>query len=128
MNREDIVCIHKKVELTAEKQKEILSMVNRNKWDIYSEHDESKIIRKTDLKNHKVLAIDHKVYHDSWSRPIAIGLVDVSVDMDKNTLTGFRVLRYHGAYMFEEYTYYLDNYRKNWRAWTRVPNHQQAWK
>jgi len=128
MNREDIVCVHKRVELTAEKQKAILSLINRHKWDIHPEGDTSKIIRKTDLKNHKVLAIEHKVWYDSWPRPIAVGVADVTVDMDKNTLTGFRVLRFNGTYMFEECTYYLDNYRKNWRAWTRVPNNMQAWK
>lgn len=128
MNREDIICVRKKVELAEEKQKAILSMINRHKLDTQFENDTSKIIRKTDLKNHEVLVIEHNVYYDEWPRPVAVGIVDVSVNMDKNTLTGFRVLRCNGIYMFEECTYYLDNYRKNWRAWTRVPNHQQAWK
>jgi hypothetical protein len=128
MNREDVICVHKKVELTAEKQKAILLMINRHRLDTQFENDTSKIIRKTDLKNHDVLVIEHKFYYDGRPRQVAVGIADVSVNMDKNTLTGFRVLRCNGIYMFEERTYYLDNYRKNWRAWTRVPNHQQAWK
>ena len=132
MDKEDIVYIHKKLDLDEKEQREILDELQRfrslsaARW-IEEQKEQSKIINKTDLKNHRHLVIEiNRSELEPGFGPIGIGLINTRVDRGSNTLKGIRILKYAGTYQFDEITLYLDNYRKNWRAWTRMPKTGQA--
>ena len=75
---------------------------------------DGKIIRKTDLKNHTVIVVK-LIIHNTF-----LALADVNVNNEKKELTGIRMLRFQGRYIYQKYTFYLDGYRRKWIAYTRL--------
>lgn len=130
MNNEEVIFIKKQLELNATEKKEILNELQRIKSSqaLKRDDEQSKIIRKTDLKNRRELIIEINRPYEAIGRSIAIGLMKVKVDTEKGVLTGVRIIKCLGRYEAEEFTFFMDNYRKTWRAWTRMPKTEQAWR
>lgn len=127
MEKEEIFK-HEEIKLTRKEASMLLDEVQFARIETYAKREEQgKIIRKTDLKNHRFLIIEHRAINDEWM-PVGVGLLRTKVNEAENTLTGIRVFMRIGEYEFKEYTYNMDHYRKNWRAWTRMPKQKKAWK
>lgn len=119
------VCSRKRIDLDMEQIEQILTKIDslhksRSMWEIAT------IIRKTYLGKHEVMAVEMK------GKLTRIGLADVKVDKEKNVLTGINVLvrtiDNKKEYMFNEYTFNLDDYRKTWRAWDGIPETGRSWR
>ena len=130
-NREDTICTVRQIDMTTEEIEELLKEVEIERTRRFLEQDDRpKVIRKNDLKKYKALIIEHRYYPELYESylPIGIGIMRIAIDEEKETMTGLRIMKCCGKYEVMEKTYYLDNYRKNWRAWTRMPRQKMAWK
>ena len=112
MNKEDIICTHKEVDLDKKERDMIEKMVLQ--WRLEYANVDGNIIRKTDLKNHSVIVVK-LIIHNTL-----MALADVNVNNEKKELTGIRMLRFQGRYIYQKYTFYLDGYRRKWIAYTRL--------
>jgi len=129
MNRCEIMCTHKTMELSKTEKEEILQELQKARLqsELLGPEIHPQIIRKTDLKNqtHLIVELKGAIFQ---SRPVGLAILKVKVDSEKNELSGIRIFRNSGGYVFKKYTFYLESYRKLWRAWTKMPRQIQAWK
>lgn len=85
MDNEEVIFIKKQLELNATEKKEILNELQRIKSSqaLKRDDEQSKIIRKTDLKNRRELIIEINRPYKAIGGSIAIGLMKVKVDTEK---------------------------------------------
>ena len=126
--KENVVLKNKVIRLKKEEQDQLRRELSMARAETHAKKEEEpKIIRKTDLKNHRFMVIEHRQGPEGW-RPVAVGLMRTRVNKEEKTMTGIRILVCCGKSEFWEYTYNMDQYRKNWRAWTKMPQTIQPWK
>ena len=120
-----IICIRKTIEKSEKELKEIRQTIEIESHNAMAK--EAILVRKTDLKNYRCIIIEIKPRQGNDYTPIGIGLVDVRVDKEAKELIGKRLLKCAGMYEVQETRFNLNNYRKQWRAWTRIPDEVKSW-
>lgn len=132
MDNKNLICTQKDVELSRNEKEALwrmLDMIRYKARSIELDKVQPKIIRKTSLGKHCLLTIEHKIaISGCWAKSLGFMVMNIKVDRNKGELTGTRIFKIGGEYVYREYTYKLDNYRKTWRAWTRMPKEPQAWR
>lgn len=124
MDVNEIVVTKKKITPDKEEEKRILTELNRARLKIIEGAEHPRILRKSELQNKDAIVIEHRNNQGFF---VGVGLFAPKVDKEKNILTGISIYRVRGVYEFFEYTYYLNNYRRLWRAWTSMPKQGQPW-
>ena len=108
-----------------DQQRQILNKLEKKEYSVQN-NQRGAIIRKNYLERHDSVVIDVKNPNH------IMGLVEVHVDKEKNTLQGILVLVIgppgNRKYMFKKYTFSLDDYRKKWRAYDGQPPLDRPWR
>ena len=117
----EVVFTQKQVKIPKKQIEEMLAASWKGR-DEEIEKGLARILRKTELKDRFSACIEirerTKEGDYTWWMPHLMGLVKISIDKERKTMTGIRVMRHCSQYEAYEMTFNLDNYRKNWRAWT----------
>ena len=123
MERNDFVWWHKEIKPDQEEKDKMIAILDRQREQARQGIIRlGTVIRKTYLDRHDSIVVEFK------KQRISMGLVNIKVNKDENTMKGTRVLMCQGKYMFQEVTIPLDRYRKNWRAWDGSPDYSRPWR
>lgn len=123
----DLICKFELIEVNPgnEEHRQILNKLEKKEYSVQN-NQRGAIIRKNYLERHDGVVIDVK------NPKHIMGLVEVHVDKRENTLKGIQVLMIgppgNRKYMFNKYTFSLDDYRKMWRAYDGQPPLVRPWR
>ena len=118
MEQNDFVWWHKEIKPDQEEKDRMIEILDRQREQARQGIiKQGTVIRKTYLDRHDSIVVEFK------KQRISMGLVNIKVNKDENTMKGTRVLMCQGKYRFQEVTIPLDRYRKNWRAWDGSPDY-----
>ena len=123
----DLICKFELIEMNPdnEEHRQSLNKLEKKEYSVMN-NQRGAIIRKNYLERHDSVVIDVK------NQNHIMGLVEVHVDKEKNTLQGILVLVIgppgNRKYMFKKYTFSLDDYRKTWRAYDGQPPLVRPWR
>ena len=105
--------------------------------DVIRKHDKVEAFMARGKKNARVIPADKLELYDvalfqikgkDMIRPYSLSdiMVDFEIDRKTGKVTAKKLYRYREKYELETRTYYIGNYNRTWRAWTALPEENNA--